>query len=78
MQEAVDGLIRQVSELAAPGSRICMDMIDRAYLDGTVKNRGFSCGSKVCFLLCQRPLFRLRGALFELMVTFAADLLHSH
>ncbi|CAL8463656.1 g3190 [Coccomyxa elongata] len=45
-QDAVDGLIKQISELASPGSRICMDMVDKAYMDGTVKNRGYSCGSE--------------------------------
>lgn len=43
----MDGLVRQVSELAAPGSRICMDMVNKAYLEKRIKNRGFSCGSEV-------------------------------
>jgi O-methyltransferase involved in polyketide biosynthesis len=43
----VDGLIRQISSLAAPGSRICFDALDRDYLEGRVKNRGFACGSEV-------------------------------
>ena len=49
----MDGLIKQISELASPGSRICMDMVDKAYMDGTVKNRGYSCGSEVrCYQAC--------------------------
>ena len=43
----MDGLIRQISELAAPGSRLCFDALHRDYLDGRVKNRGFKCGSEV-------------------------------
>lgn len=47
-QEAVDGLVAQISGLAAAGSRICFDALHRDYMDGTVKNRGYACGSKVC------------------------------
>lgn len=47
MQEAVDGLMRQVSELAAPGSRMCFDALHRDHMDGRVHNRGFSCGVEV-------------------------------
>ncbi len=46
-QEAVDQLMRQVSELAAPGSRICFDALHRDHMDGRVHNRGFSCGVEV-------------------------------
>jgi hypothetical protein len=39
--------MRQVSELAAPGSRICFDALHRDHMDGRVHNRGFSCGVEV-------------------------------
>lgn len=48
VQDAVEGLIRQVSALAAQGSRLCFDALHADYLDGRVKSRGFSCGSEVC------------------------------
>ena len=47
VQEAVDGLMRQVSELAAPGSRVCFDALHRDHMDGRVRSRGFSCGVEV-------------------------------
>ena len=47
MQGAVDGLMRQISALAAPGSRICFDALHRDHMDGRVHNRGFSCGVEV-------------------------------
>ncbi|CAL5223896.1 g6492 [Coccomyxa viridis] len=43
-QGAVDGLMRQISALAAPGSRVCFDALHRDHMDGRVHNRGFSCG----------------------------------
>ena len=52
MQEAVDGLMRQISALAAPGSRICFDALHRDHMDGRVRNRGFSCGVEVRFAGC--------------------------
>ena len=39
--------MRQVSELAAPGSRVCFDALHRDHMDGRVHNRGFSCGLEV-------------------------------
>ena len=45
-QEAVDGLIRQVSDLAAPGSRLCFDALHRDHMDGRVRCRGYSCGAQ--------------------------------
>lgn len=47
MQGAVDGLMKQISALAAPGSRICFDALHRDHMDGRVRNRGFSCGVEV-------------------------------
>lgn len=47
VQEAVHGLMRQVSELAAPGSRVCFDALHRDHMDGRVHSRGFSCGVEV-------------------------------
>ena len=46
VQEAVDGLIRQISDLAAPGSRMCFDALHRDHMDGRVHCRGYSCGSQ--------------------------------
>lgn len=43
----MDGLLRQVSEMAAPGSRMCFDALHRDHMDGRVRNRGFSCGLEV-------------------------------
>ncbi len=39
--------MRQISALAAPGSRICFDALHRDHIDGRVRNRGFSCGVEV-------------------------------
>ena len=39
--------MRQISALAAPGSRICFDALHRDHMDGRVRNRGFSCGVEV-------------------------------
>jgi len=47
LQEAVDGLLKQISDMAAPGSRICFDALHRDHMDGRVHNRGFSCGVEV-------------------------------
>ncbi len=47
VQGAVDGLMRQISALATPGSRICFDALHRDHMDGRVRNRGFSCGVEV-------------------------------
>ena len=53
MQEAVDGLIRQMSDLAAPGSRMCFDALHRDHMDGRVHCRGYSCGAQAS--LCLSP-----------------------
>ena len=46
-QEAVDNLLAQVSQLAAPGSRLCFDALHRDHMDGRVKMRGYTNGAKV-------------------------------
>lgn len=47
IQEAVDNLMGQVSQLAAPGSRLCFDALHRNYMDGRVKMRGYTNGARV-------------------------------
>ncbi|CAK0732255.1 hypothetical protein CVIRNUC_000105 [Coccomyxa viridis] len=44
-QEAVDNLLAQVSQLAAPGSRLCFDALHRDHMDGRVKMRGYTNGA---------------------------------
>jgi len=39
--------LKQISNMAAPGSRICFDALHRDHMDGRVHNRGFSCGVEV-------------------------------
>ena len=46
-QEAVDNLLAQVSQLAAPGSRLCFDALHRDHMDGRVKMRGYTNGANV-------------------------------
>ena len=46
-QEAVDNLLAQVSQLAAPGSRLCFDALHRDHMDGRVKMRGYTNGARV-------------------------------
>ena len=52
-QEAVDNLLAQVSQLAAPRSRLCFDALHRDHMDGRVKMRGYTNGARV--RPCQRP-----------------------
>ena len=44
----------QVSQLAAPGSRLCFDALHRDHMDGRVKMRGYTNGARVsqCPPLC--------------------------
>ena len=70
-QEAVDNLLAQVSQLAAPGSRLCFDALHRDHMDGRVKMRGYTNGARVGHLLplcclrqrsavaCQAPMCKL-------------------
>ncbi len=46
-QEATAGLLRQISELAAPGSRLCFDAVHADYIDGRKRSRGYWCGAQV-------------------------------
>ena len=50
----MDGLIRQMSDLAAPGSRMCFDALHRDHMDGRVRCRGYSCGAQAS--LINKPL----------------------
>ena len=43
----MDNLLAQVSQLAAPGSRLCFDALHRNYMDGRVKMRGYTNGARV-------------------------------
>ena len=48
MQEVVDCVVGQISAIAAPGSRLCLDLIPRGLLEGRVKpTRGFTNGRDV-------------------------------
>ena len=51
MQTVVDALIGQISDVAAPGSEICFDVLHRDVLEGRTKAYGFKTGSKVRTLL---------------------------
>ena len=52
VQEVVDCVVAQVSAIAAPGSRLCLDLIPRGLLEGRVKpTRGFTNGRDVRPLL---------------------------
>ena len=62
VQNAVDGLVKQISALAGPGSRLCFDALHRAYMDGRVRYRGYSCGSVVRPKPCNNPVTMPRVA----------------
>ena len=47
LQEKREGLLAQLSALAAPGSRLCFDALHADYVDGRSKCRGFTNGSEV-------------------------------
>lgn len=47
-QDVVNCVVGQISAIAAPGSRLCLDLIPRGLLEGRVKpTRGFTNGRDV-------------------------------
>ena len=55
-----------MSDLAAPGSRMCFDALHRDHMDGRVRCRGYSCGAQASLiflpLACLLTQSKLYGA----------------